>query len=359
MARKSGKDRLYTRAQGKGGVLRYYADLRDLGHGRVALKSSASGRATDDPDEARILLGELLKDIRAGKVPAMKARPKRQRGDETRLGPMAERYIKYNPGDVTPKWLGDQKRMLERAKKEFGTDRPLISIEAKHLEKWIRKLKASGKANGTIRHHAYALSVVYEYAQSIGTVPSAFNPVLDVYRLPSARRERAVSKRAKFLEIPDAAKVLEAARKLQRTPKGGLIEFVYPLIATFLLTGGNKAEVLGLTWGNIDFDLKFVTFKPNKWRSLKRPWRERTVPLWPQLAPILKAHRKKKGDGLVFPSPRLAYIGTEGMINDVRKIMRDVKKESGVDLPGGVTIFRHTYATARLQTTPHRTLLSN
>jgi hypothetical protein len=68
MARKTGKDRLYTRVQGSTGVLRYYADLRDLGYGQVALKSPGSGRATDDPDEARILLGELLKDIKAGKA---------------------------------------------------------------------------------------------------------------------------------------------------------------------------------------------------------------------------------------------------------------------------------------------------
>ena len=39
------------------------------------------------------------------------------------------------------------------------------------------------------------------------------------------------------------------------------------------------------------------------------------------------------------------------MINDVRKIMAEIKKESGENLRGGVTIFRHTYATARLQTT--------
>ena len=43
MARKNGKDRIYTRAQGKGGVLRYYADLRDLGGGQVALKAPGSG----------------------------------------------------------------------------------------------------------------------------------------------------------------------------------------------------------------------------------------------------------------------------------------------------------------------------
>ncbi len=39
------------------------------------------------------------------------------------------------------------------------------------------------------------------------------------------------------------------------------------------------------------------------------------------------------------------------MVNDLRKVMIDLRKHSSVDLPEGVTIFRHTYATARLQTT--------
>ena len=89
-------------------------------------------------------------------------------------------------------------------------------------------------------------------------------------------------------------------RSWNGAPKGGLIEFTYPLIATFLLTGGNKAEVLGLTWDDLDFDLDFVTFRPNKWRPLKREWRERTIPLWPQLKPILKAHQKKMMKGYTF-----------------------------------------------------------
>ena len=38
------------------------------------------------------------------------------------------------------------------------------------------------------------------------------------------------------------------------------------------------------------------------------------------------------------------------MIHDVRKIMTDLRKTSRVALSDGVTIFRHTYATARLQT---------
>ncbi len=352
MATKRGKDRLYERVQGSTGTARYYADVRDLGHGQVALKTPETGRATDDPDEARILLGELLKAIKQGKMPTKTAKPTKQRGDETRLGPMIERFIKDRPGNSTPRWRAEVERRLERAKDEFGVDRPLISIEPRHIEAWMRKLEKN-YAGGTCRHHAYSVSILYRYARALGTVPSGYNPVHDVFELPSARRGRNQSQKAKYLEIPDAAKVLKAAKRLERAPKGGLIEFVHPLIATFLLSGGRAAEVLGLTWDDIDFDLKQITFKPNKWRGLKREWSERTIPMWPQLLPILKAHRKKmKGDRLVFPSPRLAFVGKEGMIHDIRNVMNELRKESGVaNLPGGVTIFRHTYATARLQTT--------
>ena len=353
MAEKTRKDRLYTRVQGTTGIVRYYADLRDLGGGQLALRAPGSSRATTDPDQARILLGKVLEDIKAGKMLSKTTRPKKQRSDETRLGPMSQRLIKDNPGDVTEKWQGDVERRLKRAQAWFGKERSLISIESAHVRDWINKLTAEGFANGTIRHHLHALSSVYRYAHELDTVPPSCNPVSRLYRKPSARRDRKESQRAEYLEIPEAAKVLKAARKLKRTRRNGLIEFVHPLVATFLLTGGRKAEVLGLTWGDIDFDLGLVTFAPNEWRGLKREWSERTVPLWPQLREILEAYRTatRSPSDLVFPSPRTAHGGREGMVNDLRKIMVDLRKHSKVDLPEGVTIFRHTYATARLQTT--------
>jgi len=64
--------------------------------------------------------------------------------------------------------------------------------------------------------------------------------------------------------------------------------FLYPLLATFLLTGGRRSEVLGLEVDDVSFDRQLITFRPNGWRRLKRRKSWRTVPLWPQLAGILR-----------------------------------------------------------------------
>ena len=163
----------------------------------MALKSSGFGRATDDPDEARIILGKILEDIKAGRMPTKKAKPKRQRGDETRLGPMIDRFIKDNPGREDPKSIGGKENLLKRARQEFGSERALSSIEPHHLEKWVGKLEAKF-SNSTILKHLYALSSVYRYAITLGTYVAVGgkHPVQRMYRKPPLRIGRTKSKKA-------------------------------------------------------------------------------------------------------------------------------------------------------------------
>src|SRR4029077_12808258 len=87
--------------------------------------------------------------------------------------------------------------------------------------------------------------------------------------------------------------LLESARRLPtvRTPAGDAIgaDMASPLVAAFLLTGGRRAEVLGLELDDVSLDRKTVTFRPNRWRRLKNRRSHRVVPLWPQLEEILRA----------------------------------------------------------------------
>jgi integrase len=103
-----------------------------------------------------------------------------------------------------------------------------------------------------VRHALNALSNLYRRAQSEGKVPPGFSPVAAMMDKPSgARRE------AKWLEVPDAALLLEAARTLPADPSRGdalPAEIAHAILATFLLTGGRSAEVLGLEVDDVSFD---------------------------------------------------------------------------------------------------------
>jgi len=116
-----------------------------------------------------------------------------------------------------------------------------------------------------------------------------------------------------------------------------------------LLTGGRRAEVLGLEVSDVSFDRKTVTFRPNTWRRLKTASSFRTVPLWPQLEEILRPYVfDRPPSRLLFPS---YFAGHEAMVTDFRKPVDLVAARVGWK-PGEITPkqFRHTYAAARLQT---------
>ena len=288
-------------------------------------RNAASNRATSDETEALKLLAREIEKHEGSTTT-----------DGTTLGAVVEEFVRENPGEVTPQWLHDVELRLHEAVEFFGTDRPLTTIEPKDLREWLNR-KLSHLAGSTQRHYLHALSSVYRYAQEQGYVPVGFNPVAGLYRKPKATngdRRRT----DEFFEIHEAARFLNAAREL---------DAYHEVIATFLLTGGRRKEVLGLLVGDIDFEAGLIHIRPNRYRGLKRQWSERAVPLWPQLREILEPYVRSldaKPDDLLFPGL------TGGMITDLRKPLKEIAAKAGLPLPR-LTKFRHTYATARLQTT--------
>lgn len=83
-----------------------------------------------------------------------------------------------------------------------------------------------------------ALSNLYRRAQAEGFVTAGYTALLEK---PSAQRHEA-----RWLEVHEAALLLEAA-KSYRAKRGDLaVPYARALLATFLLTGGRQKEVLGL-----------------------------------------------------------------------------------------------------------------
>ena len=199
---------------------------------------------------------------------------------------------------------------------------------------------------GAVRHHLNVLSNVYKRAQSEGVVPPGYNPCKAMMEKPSGKREEA-----KWLQVHEAALLLESARTYTAKRADAAMPFIYPLIATYLLTGGRETEVLRLEVDDVSFDRKTVTFRPNDWRRLKTKGSRRVVPLWPQLEQILRLYIKASGrvGGLLFPSVRL---DEPGMVTHFRKPLDAVAERAGWKA-GEIRskMLRHTYCSARLQTT--------
>jgi integrase len=341
MAKNAVRVRIYTRT--RGGATRYYLDARDyadVGGGREAL-SPGQGRATADPDEAEVLAGARLKELQELRLRRLHSLP-----PPTGLAAYAETHLvkKRQAGKVTEQTLAASQVHLERAVAFFGADRQLATVEVEDVAGWIARLRDEGYSSSTIRHHLNSMGNLYRRAQAEKRVPIGYNPVAAYPDKPSdGRRE------AHWLEVDEAALLLEAARTYRPTCTWFAVPFAYELVATWLLTGGRPSEVTGLEVDDVSLERETVTFRVNAHRRLKTLGSARVVRLWPQLAEILKAYfpkREQMGEGtLLFPSFR---TGTEGLLQHPHRILAAVAERIGYQLTPYT--LRHTYCAARLQT---------
>ena len=348
MARNGTKSRLFKRGH------RYWADLRsfsDMGGKREPLVPVGQRVATTDRAVAETLLGDRIRQLEE------RRRSKAVLGVERQVGlsEYASHHLvkKARSERFTEKWLGETEHQLRRAVEFFGADRDLASIGVRDVQdfsNWLQALPSSRGGTlspGTVRHHLNCLSNLFRRAESESIVRPGYNPVASLLDKPVAQHHEA-----EWLEVHEAALLLESARR-HVPQKRDPIPFMYPLLATFLLTGGRKREVLGLQVADVSFDRKTVMFRPNKWRPLKTKAAYRSVPLFPQLEEILRGYvfdRDAPLDkGLLFPSPR-----TNGPIHDTRKALDAIATRAGWQA-GEIRLhqLRHTYSSARLQTLDH------
>jgi integrase len=360
--RKQTHARLYWRTRSDGAP-RAWGDFREYapqGGKREPLVVPGESRATTDAVIAQTLFAKRLAELAEARENAVTVPVRRRPG----LAEIVKEHIaaKEREEVVAADWVACAGVFLGRAVTFFGAERRLGSLEVEDVVEWIQFLRQVRTAHdrplsdGTIRHHLNALSNLYRRAQRWKHVPLGYNPVA---LLDRGERPRLTRSTTPFLEVPDAALVLEAARTYPRTSREPEMRAAYPLLAALLLTGGRRGEVLGLELDDISFDRKTVTFRPNRWRGkdgtgrdrLKTEGSERVVPLHPQLEEILRPwvwNRLQIGGVLLFPSP---YMAPEAPMHDLRDLLDRVAARAG--FPKGrirARMLRVTYATARLQT---------
>ena len=336
---------------------RWYGDFReyeDVGGGREALAESGSTWGTKDEEIAKALFVKRLNELqdkkrsRAG-VP--------QEDKTTTLAKLVQHHLlkKDKAGKTSYSHTRDLEQRLGVAIEYFGGGRDPRTIEPEEVSDWAEKLAEDGtRKPGTVRHYLNALGGLYTRAEEGLWVDPGYNPVAALVEKPSGWRRGE----AAFLEMTDAALYLEAARLLGDRDRlmpglaGNRVRAMpgwYPIVATFLLTGGRQSEVMGLDVDDVSFDRGEIHFRPNAHRRLKTLTSVRTVPLWPQLREILQewmyGGETPRTSGLLFPS------STGAMVGNLRQSLDATARLCGID--GGklrTRPFRHTYCSARLQT---------
>jgi integrase len=252
----------------RGGAKRAYGDFRDyadVGGHQEALIAPGERLATTDPDVADLLATSRLRDLDA----LRRGRALHGRAHRTPLAAYAAEHLekKARGGKVTRDWIAMAELFLRRAVEFFGAERDLESIKVTDVQAWVTHLSTQPTARGrppspaTVRHALNALSNLFRRAQSEG-LPPGFSPVSAMMEKPAG-----VRREARWLEVPDAALLLESARTLPSSTRRDALPgpFVHALLATFLLTGARSGEVLGLEVSDVSFDRRTVTIRPNAW----------------------------------------------------------------------------------------------
>ncbi len=361
------KSRIYWRS--RGGARRAYADFRALGGEREPLIAPGEKVATADRDVAAKLYGErlaVLEGARRGHALGVPA------GATLTLADMAaaDLAVREESGKYSASHLGILDGRLRVVLELVGETRRLAGVTVADVRTLIAALRRRPNRRGgtlsetSVRHHLNALSGLYRRAQEEGALPPGFNPVGALREKPAG-----VQQEAKWLEVPDAARLLEAARTYVAPEEG--TPFAYALIAAFLMTGARETELYGLQLDDVSFERQTITIRPNAWRRLKTRSSERVIPLWPQLGDILREYLRgphRPTGELLFPS---LATGREAILTDVRKLLDHIAvragfltaklddqgkpmKKGGWPIYEGTPVrtkqFRHSYCAARLQT---------
>ena len=345
-----------------------FRDFADVGGKQEALRPEGSKQATDDQNVAAKLASDRVAQLKA-------KRDRRGLGiEEKEPAPQLSHYAEYHllqkkrDRECTDTWIAASEHHLERACAYFGEDRPLDRIDPEDLTAWVNHLRKQPGRRGrmltetTIRKMLNSLSNLYARTVSEKrTTGVTANPVAEMFSKPTPDHEKA-----RHLQPEDAAILLESARTYRADADQGAFRFMYPLLATFLLTGGRRSEILGLAVEDVSLSLGRIYIRPNQWRRLKTKGSARTVPLWPQLRTILEqyfADREREGglgSGLLFPAvvseqerKKAAKAGRtppELMLVDLRKPVTKIAERAGFSEPVLLHSLRHTYTAARIQT---------
>lgn len=199
------------------------------------------------------------------------------------------------------------KASLTHLRKTFGSRR-LSDITPADVAAYVSAKQAEGLKGWTIKGQLSVMSAVFVYsARHLGLVGTNPVAVLDRVERPSTDDEKA----KRILADDELGRLLAAVDDYYR-----------PLFTLAARTGARLAEVLGLTWQDIDLDRGVVTFthqldRKGKRVALKTKRSRRTIEIPPGLVTMIR--EAKIASGLTTPHD-LVFLSRKGTGHDHRNV---------------------------------------
>src|SRR6266545_2800475 len=220
--------------------------------------------------------------------------------------------------------------------------RRLTLITADDVVALVRELQADGLSPWTIKRILGALSCVFTFALRRGYV--ATHPF---HRLERDERPHPLRSDQRVLTQTELARLFAACPRRYR-----------PLLVTGAYTGMRLSEVLGLSWDDVDFNAGVIHVRHQLARGRRGvpPHRippktcasVREIPLLPQLAAVLRQHKR---DSHYTSSSDYVFATSRGSAflhhNVSKRVLRRAAVDAGLDRSGRRVRFhdlRHTFA---------------
>lgn len=313
-------------------------------------------------DGARELAGKVAGDVAHGIDVQARRQGERDQDQRDRLSTLKA----FVDGRYEAWAKGHQKSaefQLARIRSDFEEqlDKPLLDFNTFLVEGLRQKWKKGGMQPRSINRDIQRLQSILSKAVEWGVIVK--NPLTGLKPLKidktarvrflsvaeeAALRKGLVDREERLRQARTKFNTWRLARRLKPLPEreGDLLDHLRPLVALALNTGLRRGELLGLTWGQVNFSAKLLTVTA----ATAKSGHTRRIPLNAEAFEVLtawQARQKKPSDDLVFPGPsgeRMKRIDTSwdyltklsGLTNfrfhDCRHHFASKLVQSGVDL---------------------------
>ena len=248
---------------------------------------------------------------------------------------LAHKWLELHRNQVRPKAFASYRAHIERLIKVFGVAK-VKNISSEDIEKFSAQLQGENLAAATTGRTITLLKSIFEKGIQWGYL--SINPARHI------KKPKAQKKEMEFLNPDEIRLVLKHTDKRYQA-----------LIMTACYTGMRQSELLGLQWGDVDFESGKIyvrrTLQQGQFYEPKTHSSRRAVVVPPMLVEALKIHRTQQSVELEENEHDLVFTNTKGRPingrNLTRRVFESALKRAGLRKVGFHAL-RHSYVSLLL-----------